>query len=241
VLVNVPRFELEVHEGGREVMRMRVVVGEELNATPMFSDQMQYLVFNPYWNVPASIVGEEILPALERDSEYLARQQMEVVQGWERDAAVLGPYAFDAARQAADDGSGYRIRQRPGTENPLGQIKFMFPNEHAIYLHDTSAVHLFDETVRTFSHGCIRIEQPVELASWVLGEPTEAIRERVAGGEDQWVEVPRPIPVHILYFTVGVDEEGKVLFFDDFYGIDERVLTAVAGSGPAPAARRGAA
>jgi murein L,D-transpeptidase YcbB/YkuD len=239
VLVNVPRFELEVHDGDQEVRRMKVVVGEELNATPMFSDRMQYLVFNPYWNVPASIVAEEILPALEADPDHLADHQMEVIQGWEQDATVLGPHALAEARQAADEGSGFRIRQRPGAENPLGRVKFIFPNEHAIYLHDTPADHLFDKTVRTLSHGCIRVEEPVALASWVLGEPEAAIRQRIAGDEDQWVDVPREIPVHILYFTVAVDDDGRVLFFDDFYGIDERVLQAVDAAGPEPPSPRG--
>ncbi|HUO86119.1 MAG TPA: L,D-transpeptidase family protein [Thermoanaerobaculia bacterium] len=228
VLVNVPRFELHVVENGDEVMRMRVVVGEELNATPMFSDEMEYVVFNPYWNVPASIAGEEIVPAFQRDPGYLVRNEMEVVRGWE-DAEVLGAHVPPSvAAQAADESSGLRIRQRPGAQNPLGRIKFMFPNEHAIYLHDTSAAHLFDETVRLFSHGCIRVEKPVELAAWALGQPRSAVRAEMASGAgDEWRSLPQHIPVHILYFTVAVDDDGSVLFFDDHYGLDERVLAAL--------------
>jgi murein L,D-transpeptidase YcbB/YkuD len=234
VLVNVPRFELHVVDGGREVMSMRVVVGEELNATPMFSDRMEYVVFNPYWNIPHTIAGEEVIPALYRDRSYLARNDMEVVRGWE-DGQVLGSYVSPAvAAQAGEESSGIRIRQRPGPENPLGQIKFLFPNEHAIYLHDTSAEHLFDEPVRLFSHGCIRVEKPVELASWALGEPPERIRAKMrSSASDEWQSLPREIPVHILYYTVAVDDDGKVLFFDDFYGIDEQVHGALDAEGPA--------
>jgi L,D-transpeptidase YcbB len=228
VLVNVPRFELHAVEGGEEVMRMRVVVGEELNATPMFSDRMQYVVFNPYWNIPHTIAGEEVIPALARDRSYLAANDMEVVRGWEN-GQVLGSWVSPSlAAQAAEESSGIRIRQRPGPDNPLGQIKFLFPNEHAIYLHDTSAGHLFDETVRLFSHGCIRIEKPVELAAWALGRPASEIRAKMqSGASDEWEALPREIPVHILYYTVAVDDDGRVLFFDDFYGIDEQVLAAL--------------
>ncbi|HEX2164184.1 MAG TPA: L,D-transpeptidase family protein, partial [Thermoanaerobaculia bacterium] len=234
VLVNVPRFELHAVEGGREVMRMRVVVGEELNATPMFSDRMQYVVFNPYWNIPSSIVREEVLPAVQRNRGYLAANDMEVVRGWDG-GQVLGSWVGPGVvAQAADGGSGLRVRQRPGRQNPLGQIKFLFPNEHAIYLHDTSAGHLFDETVRLFSHGCIRVEKPVELAAWALGWPAERVRAAAAPGDpDDWESLPREIPVHILYYTVAVDDDGSVLFFDDFYGIDAQVLAAVDGH-PAP-------
>lgn len=242
VLVNVPRFELHVVEGGEEVMRMRVVVGEELNATPMFSDRMQYVVFNPYWNIPASIAGEEVVPALQRNRSYLAANDMEVVRGWEG-GQVLGSWvAPSVAAQAADESSGIRIRQRPGPANPLGQIKFLFPNEHAIYLHDTSAGHLFDETVRLFSHGCIRIEKPVELAAWALGKTQSEVRAMMASGStDEWTSLPREIPVHILYYTVAVDDDGKVLFFDDFYGIDGQVLEALDGQPAAAVGLGGAA
>lgn len=234
VLVNVPRFELHVVEDGDEVMRMRVVVGKELNATPMFSDRMQYVVFNPYWNIPASIAGEEVIPALWRNRSYLANNNMEVVRGWEN-GQVLGSWVSPSlAAQAADEGSGIRIRQRPGPQNPLGQIKFLFPNEHAIYLHDTSAAHLFDQTVRLFSHGCIRVEKPVELASWALGQSQAEIRAKMqSGSQDDWESLPQEIPVHILYYTVAVDDDGKVLFFDDFYGIDEQVLGALDAQPPA--------
>lgn len=242
VLVNVPRFELHVVDGGEEMMRMRVVVGEELNATPMFSDRMQYVVFNPYWNIPSSIAGEEVVPALQRNRSYLASNDMEVVRGWEG-GQVLGSWvAPSVAAQAADESSGIRIRQRPGPANPLGQIKFLFPNEHAIYLHDTSAGHLFDETVRLFSHGCIRIEKPVELAAWALGKSQSEIRAMMASGStDEWTSLPQEIPVHILYYTVAVDDDGKVLFFDDFYGIDAQVLEALDGQPTAAVGLGGAA
>jgi murein L,D-transpeptidase YcbB/YkuD len=166
---------------------------------------------------------------------------MEVVRGWE-DGQVLGSWvAPSVAAQAADESSGIRIRQRPGPANPLGQIKFLFPNEHAIYLHDTSAGHLFDETVRLFSHGCIRIEKPVELAAWALGKPQSEVRAMMASGStDEWTSLPQEIPVHILYYTVAVDDDGKVLFFDDFYGIDAQVLEALDGQ-PASAVGTGVA
>ncbi len=230
ILVNVPRFELQMIDGGDEVMRMKVVVGEQLKPTPMFSDRMTYVTFNPYWNIPSSIAREEILPKAAADPGYLAAHHMELVEGWSDDARVLDPRSVgpEVLAQAGDDGSPVRLRQVPGPDNPLGRIKFMFPNENNIYLHDTSADYLFDENVRTFSHGCIRVQEPVALASWVLDESAAEVRQRIASGETASIETPRQIPVHILYWTALVDDHGAVHFLDDLYGIDQRVLDGLA-------------
>jgi len=235
VLVNVPRYELTVVEDGEPVRVMRIVVGDEYNATPVFSEEMAYLVFNPTWNVPSSIAREEILPQLAANPGHLAENDMQLVRGWSDDAEVLDPWLVgpEVAAGAGSDGSDVRIRQLPGPSNPLGRVKFMFPNEFNIYLHDTNARHLFAQTDRNLSHGCIRVEDPVWLASFVLGEPESEIRRRMASPETENVQVPRKIPVHILYWTVFVDEESQANFRHDLYDVDTRVLAALDGVGPA--------
>ena len=235
VLVNVPRYELTVVEDGEPIKVMRIVVGDEYNATPVFSEEMAYLVFNPTWNVPSSIAREEILPQLAANPYHLAQNDMQLVRGWSDDAEVLDPWLAgpEVAAGAGSDSSEVRIRQLPGPTNPLGRVKFMFPNEFNIYLHDTNARHLFAQTDRNLSHGCIRVEDPVWLASYVLGEDEGAIRRRMASPETENVQLPRKIPVHILYWTVFVDEENQANFRHDLYDVDERVLAALDGVGPA--------
>ena len=229
IYVNIPAFELHAFEGSREVMGMRVVVGKEYNdqATPVFSDTMQYVVFNPYWNVPESIAAEEILPAAREDPGYLERNDYEIVRSWtdERRIENPGPDALDQVERGA-----YRIRQRPGAGNALGQVKFMFPNEFNIYLHDTPAEHLFERAERAYSHGCIRVEDPVELAEFVFegSDLTESeIRSRMEGSEQETVSLDDPLPVYILYWTAFVDGDA-VHFRNDLYGQDAALDSALA-------------
>ncbi len=202
LLVNVAGFELEVVQGDKAIESMNVVVGETANRTPLFQDTLEYMVVNPYWNVPASIAQEEILPALQRDPNYLARNNMEMVR----------------------TGGSVRIRQRPGAGNALGNVKFLFPNEQDIYLHDTPADHLFRQESRAFSHGCIRVERPDDLARTLLSalsdrDPSEYDRLRRRSGE-QWIEFDEKIPVYILYFTAWADADGTLRFHDDIYERD---------------------
>jgi murein L,D-transpeptidase YcbB/YkuD len=212
ILVNVPEFRLDLVEGGKTDYTMRVVVGKEQSRTPAFSDKMTYLELNPAWNIPASIANEEILPKLAADPDYLARNNMEVVPGTDR------------------------LRQRPGPDNPLGQIKFMFPNEFDIYLHDSPADHLFSRTERDFSHGCIRLEKPIEFANVLLkGDPKwtpETLQAAIDSGEQKTITLAKPLPVHILYWTAWVEPDGSVQFRKDIYGHDERLEKALAEEPP---------
>ncbi len=210
IWVNIPEFRMALIESGKPALEMRVVVGKaQQNRTPVFSDRMTYLELNPACNIPTSIAEEEILPKAAGDPGYLASHNIEVVQ----------------------EGSKSRLRQRPGPDNPLGQVKFMFPNEHDIYLHDSPAEHLFAETERDFSHGCIRLERPMDLAHVLLqgSEWTpEKLQEALDSGEQKTVTLPRPLPVHLVYFTTWVDKDGTVEFRHDVYGHDAKLAKALA-------------
>ena len=213
ILVNVPEFRLDVVEAGKPVYSMRVVVGKDQSRTPAFSDKMTFIELNPTWTLPDSITRNEILPKLASDPGYLERHDMEVVSD-----------------------SPYRLRQRAGKDNPLGQIKFMFPNEFDIYLHDTPADHLFDRAERDFSHGCIRLEKPIELAALLLKDDPkwtqESIQAAIASGEHETITLPRPLPVHILYWTAWVEPDGTVAFRKDIYGHDDQLEQALAKEPP---------
>lgn len=228
IYVNIPAFELHAFDKGREVFSMAVIVGEayEENATPVFSDTMEYVVFNPYWNVPESIAATEIVPQAREDRSFLVRNDYEIVSSWSDQANVLNPTTADLDRVV--DGT-YRIRQKPGSQNALGRIKFMFPNDFNIYLHDTPADYLFERAARAYSHGCIRVEQPDVLAEFVFrgGEWTaERIREEIESGSRSTISLPEPLPVYILYWTAFVDGSG-VNFREDLYGNDADLRAAL--------------
>ncbi|MFP4623614.1 MAG: murein L,D-transpeptidase [Gemmatimonadota bacterium] len=218
ILVNIAGFELELVRHDSAIESMNVVVGKTANRTPVFQDTLEYMVVNPYWNVPASIAREEIIPAAARDPDYLARNNYEVVY----DGSTVNPASVSP--EALRNGS-YRIRQKPGLGNALGNVKFLFPNDMDIYLHDTPASHLFSQKSRAFSHGCIRVERPDDLARTLLGElsdrdPSDYDALRSRQGE-QWVPLDEKIPVYILYFTAWVDDDGTIRFHEDVYQRDE--------------------
>lgn len=215
LVVNVPDFRLEVMENGNAVMNMRVVVGEPDNKTPIFADEMTHLVFSPYWNVPPGIAKDETIPRVAMDPGFLARNNMEVVSP---SGSVVDPSSVDWSAS-----SGYRIRQRPGSGNALGGVKFMFPNNFDVYLHDTNATKLFDRIERGLSHGCVRVEEPHKLAQYVLRDQPEwtpdAIAAAMNAGQEKHVKLKTHIPVYILYKTAWV-HEGGVRFLKDLYGHD---------------------
>jgi murein L,D-transpeptidase YcbB/YkuD len=220
-LVNVPRFHLIARENGKSVMDMRVVVGKRGNETPLFSDRMETVVFSPYWNVPDTIALEETAPAIARDPEFLSRNNMEVVNV----AGKVVP-AGDIPWEDPEALEQFRFRQRPGEGNALGYVKFLFPNEHAVYLHDTPADALFKRIGRAFSHGCVRVEEPDVLARYVLRDQPEwtdeAIHAAMRAGDERHVKLRQPIPVHIVYMTAWVDEQGGLHFEDDVYAYDAK-------------------
>ena len=215
IVVNIANFQLDVIENDKSILSMKVVVGKPYQRTPIFTSKMTYIVINPAWNIPDSIARKEILKKIEKNPNYLAEQNIKVLE------EVKG----------SRKGLPYRFRQEPGPLNPLGTIKFMFPNEYDVYLHDTSAKRLFSENVRTFSHGCTRIEKPLELAEYLFrDDPRWSRKELVAAiekGTEQTVMIPHPVNVHFLYLTAWVDESGSVQFRNDVYGRDKSLDDAL--------------
>ena len=214
ILVNVPAFRLDAYDSGASTLSMKVIVGADYGqrATPVFSDSMEFVVFRPYWMVPDSIAAREIFPKIEADPTFLDR----------------GRYQF-----FHEDGKT-RVRQLPGPKNSLGLVKFMFPNDFNIYLHDTPEDQLFEKDVRAFSHGCIRLEKPTELAEWVLGWREDKVQQAMQSGPDnRTVKLPRKVPVYIGYFTT-YSRDGQLYFGNDLYDRDGSLVEAV-GSGQSSA------
>jgi murein L,D-transpeptidase YcbB/YkuD len=198
---------------------------------------MSYVEINPYWEVPRSIARNELLPKIKEDPGYLAANGFELLSGWSDGAAIIDPRSVDWS-QITPETFAYRLRQRPGEGNALGRIKFMFPNRFNVYLHDTPARHLFEKDERSFSHGCIRVEDPRRFGAVVLaqdGWSLEHIHAAITRGERMIVPLKQPIPVHIAYLTAWVNKDGAVHFRNDVYGRDERLATALIG----PRARDG--
>jgi L,D-transpeptidase YcbB len=233
VHVNVPEYRLIVREGGRTVLESKVVVGTDDNRTPIFSDQMTHLVFSPYWNIPESIALKETLPAIRKDPGYFERKELEVYRVVNGKAEVIDPASIDWEAAAAED-FDFQIRQKPSDQNALGLVKFMFPNRFNVYLHDTPADNLFDRLTRSLSHGCVRVEKPRELASYVLSDQKEWTQDRIEmamhSQEEKYVNLSEPLPVHITYLTARVDADGLIQFFDDVYGYDQKHKEILNGS-----------
>jgi murein L,D-transpeptidase YcbB/YkuD len=229
VRVNVAAFELDVVEGGARVLGMRVVVGRPYRRTPVFSDRIRYLVFSPYWHVPPGIAARDVLPAVRKDVGYLEKRAIRVLEGWGADAREVDPRTIDWSGITPAT-LRFRFRQDPGPDNQLGRVKFMFPNEFDVYLHDTPARRLFERSERDFSSGCIRVEKPVELAEFLL-RGSDWTRERIlaamARGVEQTVRLPEPVPVHLVYWTAFAGADGVVQFRADVYGRDAPLVDAL--------------
>ena len=219
IMVNIPQFHLFVRDGGKTVVDTRVVVGKEGDETPVFSADMTSVILSPYWNIPESIAEGETIPSIIKDPKYLAKNNLEVLRRSGGKAEHVDPESVDWSNP--EETEALSLRQKPGPGNALGHVKFMLPNKNSVYLHDTPAHALFDRTGRAFSHGCVRLEEPLELAKYVLGEDpswTEAaIKEAMHAGVEREVRLKRPIPVHIVYFTAWVDDAGRPQFFEDVY------------------------
>lgn len=235
IQVNIPDFRLDAIEQDQSVLMMRVVVGKPHQRTPVFSGEMTYLVLNPYWTVPGRIAKRELLPRIRKEPEYLAAHNMKVFKGWGAESQEIDPQTVDWTTITARNFQ-YRLRQEPGTKNALGRVKFIFPNRHHVYLHDTPSRSLFARPVRAFSHGCIRLEDPVALAEYVLkGEPgwtREAILGTIERHVRRHVPVPESIPVHLVYRTAWMDSEGTVQFRPDIYKLDRGQESSFCGTTP---------
>lgn len=224
VFVNIPEFKARLVRDGREVYETRVVVGKPANQTPVFSDEMDHLIVNPYWNVPYSIASQELLPSIQANpSGYLGSRNYEVLAG----GRVVNPSSID---WSGVNLRSVRIRQRPGAGNALGRIKFMFPNQHSVYLHDTPSKSLFNRSARAFSHGCVRVEDPFDFADALLQLDPQwdaAALKKMVGGSEKRVNLKRHIPVHLTYFTAHVDEAGRLQRRPDIYGHNARLTKAL--------------
>jgi murein L,D-transpeptidase YcbB/YkuD len=223
ILVNIAGFELAVFEAGRTVMTMKIIIGLPYRETPIFSSRMRDIVFSPDWTVPPTILRNSFLPELRRNPGFIDEHELEVYDGWGRDSVRLDPETIDWNSAGA---RGYRYRQAPGPRNPLGQIKFLFPNDYSVYLHDTSNPELFDEPMRAFSSGCIRLEKPRELAAWVLrdveGWDLDRINATIATGQTRSFRLPESarVLIYVTYTTAWRAADGTDHFRRDIYGRD---------------------
>lgn len=227
LLINIPEYMLHVFENGRQVWAMNVVVGKTASQTTIFKGNLSTIVLNPYWNIPQSIIRNEILPQLKRGTGYLARNNMEVLSG----NKVINPSSVDWS--AYTKNVPYAIRQKPGDKNSLGKMKFLFPNNYNIYLHDTPSKGHFGDSKRAFSHGCIRLSDPKRLAFYLLRNNTEWSQEKInevlETDKETGIKVNPTIPVYIVYFTSWVDNTGQINFRNDLYGLDAKLSAEIFG------------
>lgn len=227
IRVNMPGFVLQVMENDQPVLSMQVIVGRQLRSTPAMSSALTHIVFNPYWTIPPTIAGKDILPKLRNDPGFLAAQNIEVFADWTTGTRV-DPQTIDWS-QYSEKHFPWRLRQQPGPKNSLGQVKFLLPNPYGIYLHDTPSRALFRKSVRAFSSGCIRLQKPNELAQYLLRDnprwDADAIAVAIAAGKTRTVTLKKPEPVYLLYMTAWSDTDGSVQFFDDIYERDKRLET----------------
>jgi murein L,D-transpeptidase YcbB/YkuD len=228
ILVNIPEYMMRFIRDGQEVMRMRVVVGKKKNPTPIFSSKFTYFELNPYWNVPSSIVKKEMLPKLQEDPDYLASRKFKMYNGWSKNRKEIDSFDVDWYQYDEKSDIPYNFVRLPGKGNPLGSVKFMFPNRHAVYMHDTPDRQYFKKRVRAYSHGCIRLQRPKELLDYIVDNYTNENRnsiERVEkSGENRSFKLDYPIDVHIRYLTAFVDRDGVLNFRGDIYGYDKMQL-----------------
>jgi len=227
ILVNIADYQLHLYEQDQLYQSINVVVGTDRNETPVFAENMSRVVINPYWNIPRSIVRNELAVKMLEDPEYLQSKQIEVLSGWEENPEVLDDSEVDWEAASKGDFS-FRLRQKPGKDNSLGLIKFLFPNEHDVYLHDTPAEALFDKDKRAFSHGCIRVEDPIALADFVFNHTDEwdadKVQAQIDSKEQMTIELAQEIPVYITYFTAWTDVNGQVKFSRDIYDRDQALI-----------------
>ncbi len=229
ILVNIADFSLQVFEDGRPVLNMPVIVGKTYRQTPVLSSIVSTVVINPGWEVPYSIARKDILAHIRKEPDYLQQHNFRVFRGWSKDSEEIDPAAIDWSSVSGKKFS-YRLRQEPGAANALGRIKFLFPNEYDVYLHDTPSRELFRRESRTFSSGCIRVAKPLDLAVHLLqGTPlgtAEAINAAIDAGKTKQLLIPAPIAVHVVYMTAWVDNDGVLQFRPDVYGRDGKPGTA---------------
>ena len=220
ILVDIPDFSMKVVENGETVLQMKTIVGKTKNPTPIFSGNLSIVELNPTWNIPVSIIRNEIVPETKKDPSYITRQRIKIYRDWRSKSPEILPDSLDWDTIDAQK-FPYRLVQDSGPSNSLGRVKFLFPNIHDIYMHDTPSRYLFKRKDRAFSHGCIRLEHPVNLAEYLLKEGhkwnREQIQKKINTGQTTKITLDNPIPVYITYFLVGIDDSGYPSFRKDFY------------------------
>jgi len=235
VIINIPNFELDLIKENKSILQMRVVVGKPYRRTPVFSDKITYLVFNPYWYVPKNIAVNDILPQIRQDIDYFSSKKMRVFYHDYEPASEIDPSTINWTGISKEN-FNYLLRQDPGPLNALGNVKFMFPNKFNVYLHDTPSRDLFEKTERTFSSGCIRASKPIELAEYLVSNnssyPLNYINTLISSGIEQTLTLNKPMPIHIQYWTAWVDVNGILHFRKDIYNRDETLYDALIESPP---------
>lgn len=227
LLVNIAGFQLAAVEQEQQILNMRIIVGLNYRATPSFSSYISHIVLNPYWNIPASIARKDLLPKQQKDPTFFASQGIKVYSGYDYSGESIDPDTIDWL--AIKKGFPYALRQDPGVKNALGIIKFMLPNPFSIYLHDTPTKTLFLKDIRAFSSGCIRLENPMALADFVMqGRRSQTeLTVQIKTGKTATVNTPEPFPTYIVYLTAWVDDQRKIHYSPDTYGRDKRALSLV--------------
>ncbi|HSK41042.1 MAG TPA: L,D-transpeptidase family protein [Arenibaculum sp.] len=232
VVVNIPDYRLQAVEAGQVRLDMPVIVGSALRRTPVFTSRIDHMVYNPTWTVPTTIARKDILPKLVEDPGWLISQGIRVFDGWSADAQPVDPFTVDW-RAVGERITRYKLRQEPGPLNALGRVKFMFPNDFDVYLHDTPQRGKFSRAVRMLSSGCVRVGDPDALAGFLFeGMPDwtpERRRQAIDAGTTRTVRLNRPVPVHLLYQTAWRDAEGRMVFRTDIYDRDRQLLAALGG------------
>ena len=232
VLVNIADFELYGYRDNEQSLRLPVIVGELQHQTPVFSDQIKYVEFNPFWNVPTSIAVKEDLPKLRSNPNYLVEKNIRLFSNWQEDGVELDSTAIDWSSVSKSQMARYKLRQDPGPANALGRMKVVFPNHYSVYMHDTPTKNLFKEHSRSFSHGCIRVSSPEQLAEFLLEKnegkwDRETIKMLMADTARKVVRLDTSLPVHITYQTAWLDKNGRIHFNRDIYGRDKKLYKAL--------------
>ncbi len=235
IMINIADYRLDIMENDSSVMSMDVIVGRPYWNTPVMSETMTHIILNPSWKIPDSIAGEELLPRIMENPDILTNKNIKILSSWSNNAEEIDPKTIHWSDITIDDFQ-YKLRQEPGNTNPLGNIKFMFPNNFNVYLHDTPGKNLFSKNTRSFSHGCIRVSRPFDLAEYLLqnhkGWTRKKLLDSVKTRKKQGIHLPKPIDIHIIYLTAWVDEKGNQQFRDDIYGRDEHLYSALLNTAP---------
>jgi len=228
IIINIPAFTLYFEEDGKLIQTMRVITGKPNHPTPIFSDTVEYIVLNPYWNIPKSIIQKEMIPKLMRNPNAMAKQGIEIHAGWGKDAEKISGGSVNWAKWRYSKTMPFRFAQVPGTRNALGKVKFLFPNKFSVYMHDTPTKHLFKRQKRAFSHGCIRLQKPRELmrtfSTFNDNLDFDDAQKILKGKKKTYVNLKEKVPIDVVYLTAWIDYDGKLQFRDDVYHYDAMQL-----------------